>query len=153
MHTMAKRTLVAFCALAMAAPASAQFGGPPQPPNTGVPLNANLVGFAEVPGPGDGAGSGRVTVVVDPPKGRACYMFFAVRTSDAPTAAHIHAGAPDAAGRPVVTLKAPADGSSSGCQEIAADLANALISNPAGYYVNVHTAQFPQCAIRGQLSD
>ena len=129
------------------------FGGPPAPPNTGVPLNANLVGFTEVPGPGDGAGSGRITVVVDPPKQRLCYMFFGVRTTDAPTAAHIHTGAAGAAGGPVVTLQAPADGSGSGCQDIAADLAQALVSNPAGYYVNVHTAQFPQGAIRGQLSN
>ena len=129
------------------------FGGPPAPPNTGVPLNANLVGFTDVPGPGDGAGSGRITVVVDPPKQRLCYMFFGVRTTDAPTAAHIHTGAAGAAGGPVVTLQAPADGSGSGCQDIAADLAQALVSNPAGYYVNVHTAQFPQGAIRGQLSN
>jgi hypothetical protein len=128
------------------------FGGPPAPPNTGVPLNATMVGFAEVPGPGDGAGSGRVTVVVDPPKGRLCYMFFGVTTSAAPTAAHIHTGAAGASGGPVVTLQAPASGSSSGCQEITADLAQALVRNPAGYYVNVHSAQFPQGAIRGQLS-
>lgn len=133
-------------------PPGGGFGGPPAPPNTGVPLNANMVGFAEVPGPGDGAGAGRVTVVVDPPKGRLCYMFFNVRTSAAPTAAHIHSGAVGASGGPVVTLQAPAAGSSSGCQEITADLANALVANPANYYVNVHTSQFPPGAIRGQLS-
>ena len=129
------------------------FGGPPAPPNTGVPLNANLVGFTEVPGPGDGAGSGRVTLVVDPPQQRVCHMFFGVRTTDTPTAAHIHTGAAGAAGGPVVTLQAPADGSGSGCQDIAADLAQALVSNPEGYYVNVHTALVPQGAIRGQLSN
>ena len=106
-----------------------------------------------MPGPCGWAGSRRITVVVDPPKQRLCYMFFGVRTTDAPTAAHIHTGAAGAAGGPVVTLQAPADGSGSGCQDIAADLAQALVSNPAGYYVNVHTAQFPQGAIRGQLSN
>jgi hypothetical protein len=127
-------------------------GGPPPGPITGVPLTANLPGWAEVPVPGNGAGNGRITVVVDPPKSQLCYMFFDVNGIGTPTAAHVHTGAAGVAGGPVVTLKPPVDGSSSGCETISADLAKALVSNPAGYYVNVHTAEFPQGALRGQLS-
>jgi hypothetical protein len=35
---------------------------------------------------------------------------------------------------------------------ITADLATALLGNPAGYYVNVHTRGQPGGAIRGQLA-
>src|SRR5690606_2864307 len=137
--------------LGIAGPASAQFGGPPAPPNTGVALYTVLIGYSEVPGPGDGSGAGRVTVVVDPPKGQLCYVFYDVRTTDAPTAAHIHTGVAGATGGPVATLPAPVNGGGSGCMPIAADVAQAIASNPAGYYVNIHTALFPQGAVRGQL--
>lgn len=143
MNTLTKGTLAAFGALGLAAaPAAAQFGGPPPPPNTGVPLYASLAG---------GAGEGHITVVVDPPKGTACYIMN-VAALDGVTAAHIHTGGPGETGAPVLTLEAPADGSSGGCLPIAADLAQAMIANPGGYYVNVHTREQPDGAIRGQLN-
>ncbi len=67
------------------------------------------------------------------------------------TAAHIHTGGAGEAGSPVLTLEAPDDGASGGCQPVAADLAQALLGNPGGYYVNVHTQAAPGGAIRGQL--
>lgn len=146
-----KAAIASIGALALAAPAAAQFGGPPQPPNTGVPFGTDLVGWTEVPGPGNGKGGGRVTVVVDPPKGRICYMFFNVHGIETPTAAHIHAGEAGKAGDVVVTLTPPVEGTASGCQDVSTELAQAIVDNPAGYYVNIHTAQFPQGAIRGQL--
>ena len=121
---------------------AAQFGGPPPPPNTGVPLYAALVG---------GEGAGKVTVVVDPPKGTACYIIN-VSGLDGVTAAHIHKGGPGETGAPVVPLEAPADGSSGGCAQVTAEVAAALLGNPGGYYVNVHTRAFPDGAIRGQLT-
>jgi len=43
------------------------------------------------------------------------------------------------------------EGSSSDCVDASdADL-DAIIANPAGYYVNIHTEDFPAGAIRGQL--
>ena len=68
------------------------------------------------------------------------------------SAAHIHTGGPGENGPPVVPLTAPADGTSGGCQPIAADLSAALLANPGGYYVNVHTQAFPGGVIRGQLT-
>lgn len=141
MNTLSKALVAAFGTLALAAPAAAQFGGPPPPPNTGVPLYTTLNG---------GPGQGHITVVVDPPKGTACWLMNVTGIEDA-TAAHIHTGGPGETGAPIVTLEPPEDGSSGGCAEITADVANALIENPGGYYVNVHTRTFPDGAIRGQL--
>ena len=141
MHTILKGSLAALGALALAAPALAQFGGPPPPPNTGVPIYATLTG---------GAGSGQVTVVVDPPKGTACYLLNISRLEGV-TAAHIHQGGPGETGRVVVPFDAPEDGTSGGCAQVNAELSAALLGNPGGYYVNVHTRAQPDGAIRGQL--
>ena len=141
MNTLAKGTLVALGVL-VAAPASAQFGGPPPPPNTGVPIYADLDG---------GNADGQITVVVDPPKGTACYIMN-VKGLDGITAAHIHRGGPGETGSPVLTLETPADGSSGACANVAADLSAALLDNPSAYYVNVHTRTQPNGALRGQLT-
>ena len=39
-----------------------------------------------------------------------------------------------------------------GCVPVTAEVSAALLDNPGGYYVNVHTRAFPSGAIRGQLS-
>ncbi|HEY6815578.1 MAG TPA: CHRD domain-containing protein [Croceibacterium sp.] len=142
MRTLAKGTIATLGALALAGPAVAQFGGPPAPPNTGVPLYTHMTG-------GDAAGN--ITVVVDPPKGTACYIMN-VAGLDNVTAAHIHTGGPGETGGPVVTLEAPEGGTSGGCAQVSAEVSAALLANPGGYYVNVHTRAFPSGAIRGQLS-
>jgi hypothetical protein len=141
MRTFTKGFLAALGTLALAGPAAAQFGGPPPPPNTGVPLYAALAG---------GQGSGKITVVVDPPKGTACYILN-VDGLEAVTAAHIHKGGPGETGAPVVPLKAPEGGASGGCAPVTPEVSAALLANPGGYYVNVHTRSFPNGAIRGQL--
>jgi hypothetical protein len=111
-------------------------------------LEASLTGEKEVPGPGDPNGRGHAIVKVY--KARVCYTLEAQRIKPA-TAAHIHRGGPSVAGPIVVTLKAPTDGSSSGCVAISRALSKKLRENPRGYYVNVHNEPYPDGAIRGQL--
>jgi hypothetical protein len=91
---------------------------------------------------------GKVTVLVDPPKGQMCYMFYG--PEEAGSAAHIHAGSPAAPGATVATLKAPVNGSSGECQTIAAATATAMANNPGGYFVDVHTAA--QGVVAGALT-
>ena len=120
--------------------AGARTRPPPPPPNTGISISAALTG----------RGTGYFGGVIDPPKGQICYILN-VSNMDTPTMAHIHVGGPGQNGGPVVTLQTPTAGSSGGCQPIAADVAQAILRNPGGYYVNVHTAVQPAGAIRGQL--
>jgi hypothetical protein len=42
-------------------------------------------------------------------------------------------------------------GASSDCAQVARSLARARLRNPTRYYVNVHTPNFPDGAIRGHL--
>jgi hypothetical protein len=51
----------------------------------------------------------------------------------------------------VVTLETPADGDSSGCIDVDGATMAAIQDSPSNHYVNVHNAEFPAGAIRGQL--
>lgn len=117
----------------------------------GRPLAATLTGAAEVPGPGDPDGSGEAHLTLNQGRGLICFQLNVADIAPA-TAAHIHAGAAGVAGPVVVGLTPPTGGSSSGCVSADPDLIKAIRQNPEEYYVNVHNAQFPPGAIRGQLS-
>jgi len=117
----------------------------------GRKLQTTLTGPAEVPGPGDPDGAGTAKIVVNHGQARVCYDLV-VSNIVAATAAHIHRGAPDVAGPVVVPLGAPSDGDSSGCVDIDKALAKEILKYPARFYVNVHNADFPAGAIRGQLA-
>ena len=112
-------------------------------------LTADLAGDAET----DEDGAGTATVVLDPDAGTACWTI-SVENIDPVTASHIHEGAAGTDGGVAVPLDVDGfDGSSEGCND-AADAATlqAIIDDPAGYYVNVHNATYPSGAIRGQLA-
>lgn len=70
-------------------------------------------------------------------------------------AGHIHIGAAGSNGGVVVLLFEGSSSSRLFLQadrlEISADTAAAICGNPAGFYVNYHTTQDPQGAVRGQL--
>ena len=113
-------------------------------------LTTTLTGAAEVPGPGDPDGTGTATVTVNVSKKEVCYQL-QVSGIATPTAAHIHAGAAGVAGPVVVGLATPTTGSSQGCATVSARLAAQLLARPQRYYVNVHNAEYPAGAVRGQL--
>lgn len=115
-------------------------------------LHAQLLGASEVPGPGDPDGFGFARIVINPQFGSVCWRM-SVAGIDAPTAAHIHAGAFGSAG-PVVVPLMPVDPSGlwNGCAAVDPATATAIAENPGGYYVNVHTGAYPAGALRGQLA-
>jgi CHRD domain len=108
-----------------------------------------MTGEAESPA-GDPVGTGTATVRMRAGQGQVCYRL-AVQNITA-VAAHIHRGAAGVAGPVVIPLNTPnASGAASGCTAVARPLVAAILKTPASYYVNVHTAEFPGGAVRGQL--
>ncbi len=112
-------------------------------------FTTTLSGAEEVPNPGDPDGSGFAVVAAIPEAGLVCYGVVVFGIAPA-TAAHIHEAPRGVAGPVVVHLDAPSQGGSSGCVADAEEAAE-IDANPGDYYVNVHNAEFPGGALRGQL--
>jgi hypothetical protein len=110
-----------------------------------------LTGEAESPA-GDPVATGTATIRLRAGQGQLCYQVAAKNLTPA-VAMHIHKGAAGAAGSVVVPLRTPnSAGTASGCAPAARTLVAAMLAAPASYYLNVHTAEFPAGAIRGQLT-
>jgi hypothetical protein len=119
-------------------------------PQGGQKFTTTMTGANEVPGPGDPDGTGTARITINPGQSRICYELTVSNIATA-TAAHIHSAPVGVAGPVVVPLAAPSDGRSQGCVDVDRSLADAIRKAPQGYYVNVHNAEFPAGAIRGQL--
>ena len=115
-------------------------------------FRAELNGASEVPGPGDPNGFGKAEIAINDATNSVC-TDLEVRDLGAVTGAHIHRGGPGASGPPVITLDTPDDNDSDDCDTVDDSLVDEIRSNPGGFYVNVHTADYPTGAIRGQLID
>ena len=79
------------------------------------------------------------TAVID--GDRFCWGIAVKDVDGSPTGAHIHKGGPNVNGPVVIALDPPANvdpGASSGCEDVAADLARAIKKNPHKYYFNIH---------------
>ena len=104
-------------------------------------------------GAGDLNGRGSFTAIVDGDK--LCFGITVKDLGAAPVAAHIHGPARPNQNAPVlIPLTAPTTGdpgASSGCVSVDPAVAQAILKNPRKYYANVHTSQFPNGAVRGQL--
>jgi hypothetical protein len=136
-------TIAACLAVALAPIASAN----------GRPLKATMDGASEVPGPGDTDGTGTAKLRLNQGRHRICYRIEVADITLPATLAHIHPGAVGEANPPVVDLGAPDEtGVAEGCVTgVERALIKDIRKHPAQYYVNVHTTDVPDGAIRGQL--
>jgi CHRD domain len=107
---------------------------------------AELTGAEEVPGPGDPDGKGTATVVIDDAANTVCHELTYSGIGKV-TAAHIHTGAKGVAGPPAVTLKGD-----KGCTDVNPTTVKAVRDDPGSHYVNIHTEEYKNGAIRGQLT-
>lgn len=121
----------------------------PQPIDAApVKLTATLTGAAETAG-GDPDGSGGFTVTLDPETNDFCYSLWGDKIAK-PTMAHLHTGAAGTDGGPLATLEVTGKANDE-CLALDKDKLQPIVDNPAGFYVNIHTADFPKGALRGQL--
>jgi hypothetical protein len=117
-------------------------------------LITKLTGENEVPGPGDEDGKGWSFLWFRPTEDQICYSILTQNLDLPATGAHIHAGSWDEAGPVVVELNEPNEaGTSSGCATVDESSIQDIRENLHDYYVNIHTEEFPDGAIRGQLSE
>lgn len=113
-----------------------------------VKLVATLGGAAETAG-GDPDGVGGFKADVDDETGDFCFTLWADKTTK-PTMAHVHEGTAGNDGKPVATIEVTGKDSDD-CIAMEPELLKKIIAAPGAYYVNVHTADFPKGAVRGQL--
>ncbi len=114
-----------------------------------VVLTANLSGTNEVGG-GAPDGNGAFRVEINSETGDFCYTLYGEKIA-APTMAHVHTGAAGTNGAPVITMDVTGKGSDM-CIAVEPEKLKPILANPAGFYVNIHTADFPGGAVRGQLT-
>jgi hypothetical protein len=133
---LATAASAAVVAAALAFPASAA---------SSIPLNSG-----QEPAGGEADGHGFFSYTIDDTE--FCWTL-SWQGIDTPLAGHVHLAPRGVAGPIVIDLNA--DGvpgpDEEGCREIDAELAADITSDPGAYYVNLHNADFPAGAIRGQL--
>jgi sugar lactone lactonase YvrE len=108
---------------------------------------------ANVTGGGDPDGTGRAIIDIEQDKGQICFDVDIKGVVLPASSVRIHTGAAGTAGPMVVDLGKATDtrGKVRGCANASLPLMTAIWSNPAGYYVSVQDAAFPNGALRGQL--
>jgi hypothetical protein len=123
--------------------------------DTGCLFTVTLSGAQEVP-PAAPNGAGSALVLVNAQTNMICYDFTQTSGITLPaTASHIHQAPAGAAGPVVVPFGNPpnAQGVGNGCvMNVPANIVSSILTNPSNFYVNVHTTDFPNGAIRGQLT-
>ncbi|MDI2129840.1 CHRD domain-containing protein [Yinghuangia seranimata] len=129
---------------------------------TGKPENtrtAQASGAQEVAAPGKKVNDpdGKATTAIRPWGSCVDYAFSWTNVAP-PTLAHVHQAAAGANGAVAVPLFAAEKGLPQSVTGLAGtvegvkpDVVAALTQNPAGFYTNLHTGEFPDGAVRGQL--
>ena len=112
--------------------------------------HADLAGSEEVPSQGPAGARGSAAITLDDAAGTVCYQLTYSGISK-PTAAHIHTGAKGVAGPVAVDFNIVKNGDK-GCVPANPTVVKQIRDDPGGHYVNIHTSEYPQGAIRGQLA-
>jgi hypothetical protein len=128
-------------------------------------FNVPMSGAQEPFGAGDPNATGSATLMLSPGAKEVCYTIswanIGNTTDDRVWGGHIHIGPAGANGDIFIHLfggppesmntSFPGTGGTSGCVDAPSSAIARIIANPSGYYVNVHSNDYPGGAIRGQL--
>lgn len=113
-------------------------------------FRADLTGGNEVT-QGDSDGWGRVKISIDDTLNVLC-ADVEIRALGHVKSAQIYRGKAGVTGEPVVALDPPEDDDADDCDNIGDTLADEIQANPTDFYVSIVTDDFPQGAIRGQIT-
>ncbi len=102
-------------------------------------------------GGGDPDGSANADITIEGTFDQVCWNVSDVRNIAPATAAHIHVGARGVNGPPVFTLNRSNEGTWKGCSAGTEWTRDRIDNNPERFYVQLHNAEYPNGAIRGQL--
>jgi hypothetical protein len=153
-HPMKKLMLLtAFALVAVPVALAAKPTTPGSNGSGGKALVAKLTGANAQAHVGD---HGNVVVRLNAKTLKICWSYSNLKltplgaTSATPNASHIHTGAAGVSGGVLVPFGATSF-ERKGCTTTSKATIDAILANPAGYYVNVHNPSYPGGAIRGQL--
>ena len=145
--------ILVFLIAAALSPLATAAAAPPSLPSAQLfTCSTILRGTNEVP-PNASPGTGTVSLSIDTNTGQINGQWSASGLSGNITAAHIHQ-APVGVNGPIVLPFSglPPGGGSFTTSNTNSSIANSVVANPSGFYINVHTQTFPGGEIRGQLS-
>jgi hypothetical protein len=111
---------------------------------------ATLAATEEVPTPGPNGATGKATVTIDTGANQLCYDVSWSKEVGTPSAGHIHRGAKGTNGPIVVFFDLPSKPKD--CITVENPILQSIVTDPVGHYVNVHSNNYPNGAVRGQLS-
>jgi hypothetical protein len=122
-------------------------------PSAALAATADLSAEATAEQESDGGRAGASAsgqFAIDTDAGEFCYTVTTEKLDDA-VAAHIHKGAAGVNGDVVIPLEQGKFNGGETCTSADKALLEAIIVDPAGYYLNVHTPDHQAGAVRGQL--
>lgn len=132
----------------------AVFAGPASAhrPGTGSSHEADFMGDTVAPTAGDPNGDGTAELILFPGREKFCYRLN-VSNVDNVTEAHLHKGSAGETGPVVRALIPPENGYSRECVKRYGKEAVRRIGNDlSNYYIDVHSEEFPNGAVRAQFS-
>lgn len=130
------------------------FAGPASAgrPGTGTIREAELTGAEVVPGPGDSNGTGMARMIFYPQKNKICYRV-TVSGIQTATRAHLHMGDAGERNDAVKLNLLPPRNSARECiRGLGERFIKKISRNSSSYYVDVHNDEYPDGALRGQLT-
>lgn len=117
---------------------------------TAETYNATLTGNG-VAGSGDTDGYATAEVTITDELNGICYDVNDIRNLGTITGAHIHRGAAGTNGPVVLSFKQANEGGFKNCVSRSEWKEDIIENNPQMFYVQIHTSEYPNGAIRGQL--
>jgi hypothetical protein len=122
----------------------------PSPPRERRGFSADLIGAMGAESAGDLDGGGHAALDAHPGRDELC-MTLVVSGLAPVTAVHLHAQSTGASGPVVAAWTETTGGGSAVCVPVADQLIKKIRKQPGNYYVDVHTTEFPNGAVRGPL--